>query len=130
MEAILLGSIDAEHNAEELIKVFARVELPEEILTDHSVNFASKLLQDLYQLLNIQAVHTSPYHAQCDGLLEHFNQTLKMMLRKVVMKEVKIWRNCCHNDVFLFIEKCYKPQQISHHLTLSMVMMSVALLQC
>ena len=90
-EAIPLQSIDAEHIAEELIKVFARVGIPEEVLTDQGSNFTSKLLSGLYRLLKIQAVHTSPYHPQCDGLVvyERFNQTLKMILRKFATKEGK-----------------------------------------
>ena len=68
-EAIPLRSIDAEHIAEELIKVFARVGIPEEILTDQGSNFTSKLLSEFYQLLKVQAVRTSPYHPQCDGWL-------------------------------------------------------------
>ena len=61
-EAIPLRSIDAEHIAEELIKVFARVGIPEEVLTDQGSNFTSKLLSELYRLLKIQAVRTSPNH--------------------------------------------------------------------
>jgi len=40
-EAVALRSIDAEHVAEELVKVFARVGIPEEILTDQGSNFTS-----------------------------------------------------------------------------------------
>ena len=90
-EAIPLRSIDAEQIAEELIKIFARVGIPSEILTDQGSNFTSKLLSELYRLLKIQGVRTSPYHPQSDGVVERFNQTLKMMLRKVVTKEGKDW---------------------------------------
>ena len=79
-EAIPLRSIDAEHIVEELIKVFALVGIPNEILTDQGSNFTSKLLAELYRLLKIQGVRISPYHPQLDRLVEHFNQTLKMML--------------------------------------------------
>ena len=48
-EAIPLRSIDAEHIAEELIKVFARVGVPREILTDQGSNFTSQLLAELYR---------------------------------------------------------------------------------
>ena len=47
-EAIPLRSTDAIHVAEELIKVFARVGVPEEILTDQGSNFTSQLLAELY----------------------------------------------------------------------------------
>ena len=103
-EAIPLRSIDAEHIAEELIKVFARVGIPSEILTDQGSNFTSKLLSELYRLLKIQGVRTSPYHPQSDGLVERFNQTLKMMLRKVVTKEGKDWDKLLPYVLFAYRE--------------------------
>ena len=61
-ESVLFQSIDAEHIAEELIKIFAQVSL-----TDQDSNITSKLLSEFYQSLRVQAVHTScsPYHPQC-----------------------------------------------------------------
>ena len=88
-QAIPLRSIDAEHIVGELINVFTRVGILKEILTDQGSNFTSKLLMELYRVLRVQAVRTSPYYPQCDGLVECFNQTLKGMLRKVVTKEGK-----------------------------------------
>ena len=90
-EAVPLRSIDAAHIAEELIKMFARVGVPEEILTDQGSNFTSQLLSELYRLLHIHSIRTSPYHPQTDGLAERFNQTLKNMLRKTLTKEGKDW---------------------------------------
>ena len=90
-EAIPLGSIDAAHVAEEIIKVFARVGVPEEILMDQGSNFTSQLLAELYRLLHIHPIRTSPYHPQTDGLVERFNQTLKSMLRKAATDEGKDW---------------------------------------
>ena len=90
-EAVPLRSIDAEHVAEELIKIFARVGVPEEILMDQGSNFMSKLLSELYSLLHIHLIRTSPYHPQTDGLVERFNKMLKSMLRKAVDTEGKNW---------------------------------------
>ena len=90
-EAIPLRSIDVVHVAEELIKVFARVGVPEEILTDQGSNFTSQLLAELYRLLHVHPIRTSPYHPQTDGLVERFNQTLKNMLRKAATEEGKDW---------------------------------------
>ena len=90
-EAIPLRSIDAVHIAEELIKVFARLGIPEEILTDQGSNFTSQLLAELYRLLHVHPIRTSPYHPQTDGLVERFNQTLKSMLRKAATEECKDW---------------------------------------
>ena len=90
-EAIPLRSTDAIHVAEELIKVFARVGVPEEILTDQGSNFTSQLLAELYRLLHVHPIRTSPYHPQTDGLVERFNQTLKNMLKKAATEEGKDW---------------------------------------
>ena len=90
-EAIPLRTIDAEHIAEELIKLFARVGVPKEILTDQGSNFMSQLLAELYRLLGVKAIRTSPYHPQTDGLVERFNQTLKGMLRKTAHDGGKYW---------------------------------------
>lgn len=83
------ASMQLEHVAEELIKFFARVGIPQKILTDQGFNFMSQLLAELYRMLHVHSIRTSPYHLQTDGLVERFNQTLKSMLRKVVSKEGK-----------------------------------------
>ena len=90
-EAIPLHSTDASHIAEELIGVFARVGIPSEILTDQGSNFTSQLLIELYRMLHIHPIKTTPYHPQTDGLVERFNQTLKSMLRKAATKEGRDW---------------------------------------
>ena len=90
-EAVPLRNIDAETIAEELIQIFARVGLPQEILTDQGSNFQSQLLQQLHRFLKVHAIRTSPYHPQTDGLVERFNQTLKSMLRKCAREEGKDW---------------------------------------
>ena len=90
-EAVPLRSTDAEHVADELIKLFAQVGVPREILTDQGSNFTSKLLAELYRLLHVHPIRTSAYHPQTDGLVERFNQTLKAMLKKTATEEGKDW---------------------------------------
>lgn len=51
----------------------------------------SQLLAELYRLLGVKAIRTSPYHTQTDGLVERFNQTLKEMLRKTAHDGGKSW---------------------------------------
>ena len=46
-EAVPMKSVDAEKVAEELVKMFARVGIPGEILTDQGSNFTSQLLAEL-----------------------------------------------------------------------------------
>ena len=90
-EAVPLRSIDATTIAEELMLIFSRVGIPSEILTDQGSNFQSQLLKELYRLLHIDTLRTTPYHPQTDGLVERFNQTLKSMLRKAALQEGKDW---------------------------------------
>lgn len=89
-EAIPMKSIDAECVAEELVTLFSRVGVPKEILTDQGTNFTSQLLMEVYRLLQVHLIRTTPYHPQTDGLVERFNRTLKSMLRKCA-NEGKDW---------------------------------------
>ena len=51
-----MKTINAESVAEELIKLFARVGIPKEILTDQGPNFTSQLLAEVYRLLHVDAL--------------------------------------------------------------------------
>ena len=90
-EAVPLRSIDAEHVAEESVKLFSRVGVPKEILTDQGTNFTSQLLKEVHRMLHVHSIRTSPYHPQTDGLVERFNGTLKQMLRKCAAEDGKDW---------------------------------------
>ncbi|KAK7907616.1 hypothetical protein WMY93_016228 [Mugilogobius chulae] len=68
-----------------------KVGVSKEILTDCGTNFLSKLLQQVYQLLGVKGIKTTPYHPQTDGLVERYNQTLKSMLRKFVSTTGADW---------------------------------------
>ena len=103
-EAVPMRAVDAESVAEELVKIFARVGLPGEILTDQGANFTSQLLAEMYRLLHVHSTRTSPYHPQTDGVVERFNQTLKAMLRKVAIKDGKDWDKMIPYVLFAYRE--------------------------
>ncbi len=69
-EAIPMKSIDAVHVAEELLVYCLRFGVPQEILTDQGENFTLKLLAELYRMLHIHSIRTTPYHPQTNGLVE------------------------------------------------------------
>ena len=56
-EAVALCTIDEEAAAEEQVKILSRV--------------------GMYRLLHVNAIRTSPYHPQTDGVVKCFNQTLR-----------------------------------------------------
>ena len=86
-EAIPLKTVTAEVIAEKVVDVFARFGIPETVLTDQGTNFVSQLLKELYRLLGVTVIKTSPYHPQTDGLVERYNRTLKEMLRRVIEQD-------------------------------------------
>ena len=90
-EAYAMGTVTAPAIAKKLIDFFSHYGVPKEILTDQGSNFMSELLKEIYQLLGVKSIRTSPYHPQTDGLVERYNQTLKMMLRKVLLTERRSW---------------------------------------
>ena len=77
--------------AKELVNLFSHVGVPDEILTDQGTNFMSLLLEEIYCLLHIKRIRTTPYHLQTDGVVERFNGTLKGMLKKFVSRNQKDW---------------------------------------
>ena len=83
--------MQSECMAEELVKIFSRVGIPREILTDQGSNFTSHLLTEIYRLLHIHPIRTTPYHPQTDGLVERFNKTLKALLCKATSDIGKDW---------------------------------------
>lgn len=90
-EAVPLKNTTAETIADELIRIFARLGIPDKILTDQGTNFMSDLMRQLTTLLRIKPMRTTPYHPQTDGLTERFNGTLKAMLRKFAREAPKSW---------------------------------------
>ena len=54
--------------------------IPESVLTVQGTNYQSTLLAELYSLLNIKRVRTSPYHPQSDGMSERTIQTMTDMI--------------------------------------------------
>ena len=90
-EAFALPSTEPPRIAKELIGLFTRVGVPEEILSDQGANFMSSLLEEVYQVLHIRQIRTTPYHPQTDRLVERFNGALKMMLKKFVNQSQKNW---------------------------------------
>ena len=107
-EAIALPSVDAPRVAKELVNLFSHMGVPDEILTDQGTNFMSSLLEEVYYLLHIKRIRTTPYHPQTDGLVERFNGTLKGMLRKFVSRNQKDWDQYLPYLLFAY---CEVPQE-------------------
>ncbi|XP_076469672.1 uncharacterized protein LOC143300003 [Babylonia areolata] len=90
-EAVPLKSIETETVAEALFDMWSRLGIPAEVLSDQGTQFVSNVMKEVQRLLSVQGISTTPYHAQCNGLVERFNATLKSMLKRLCLEKPKTW---------------------------------------
>ena len=69
-EAVALKSTDTEKVAEALVDMFARVGIPNEILSDNGPQFISDVMKEVGRLLSLRQLLSTPYHPMCNGLVE------------------------------------------------------------
>jgi len=103
-EAVALRSISTTVVAEALVSIFARVGIPDEVLSDQGTQFISKLMKEVGRLLSIKQLTTTPYHPQCNGLVEHFNDTLKTMLKRMCSERPRDWDRYLNALLFAYRE--------------------------
>ena len=90
-EAIPMKGIDTIECAEELVNIFSRIGIPQEILSDRGSQFVSDLMREISRLLSVRQLQTTPYHAQCNGLVERWNGMLRMMIQKMAAEKPSDW---------------------------------------
>ena len=78
--------------------------VPEEVLSDMGTQFVSSCMQEVSRLLNIRQLTTTPYHPICNGLVEKFNGTLKMMLRRLCSEQPRQWNRYINALLFAYRE--------------------------
>ena len=79
MEASPVPNQEASTVAEKLVdEVFLRFSPPEQLHSDQGQHLNQTM--EVCKLLHINKTRTTPYHPQCDGLVEWFNRTLLHML--------------------------------------------------
>ena len=103
-EAVALKNIDTESVAEALWEMWSRVGIPEEVQSDRGTQFTSAVMAEVYRLLSVKGLKTSPYHAQANGLVERFNGTLKSMLKKLCQEQPKAWDRFLPAALFAYRE--------------------------
>ncbi|XP_078336880.1 uncharacterized protein LOC144626502, partial [Crassostrea virginica] len=103
-EAIALPSIETERVAEALMEMFSRIGVPREMLTDMGSQFTSSLMNEVSRLISLKQWTTTPYHPSCNGLVERFNGTLKMILKRLCSEKPKDWDKYLSAVLFAYRE--------------------------
>ncbi|XP_043212021.1 uncharacterized protein LOC122376289 [Amphibalanus amphitrite] len=103
-EAVPLKTCTAEAVAEALIDLYSRLGVPDEMLTDLGRQFVSNCMEEVSELLNIRHLTTTPYHPMCNGLVEKFNGTLQMMLKRLSSEQPRLWHRYINALLFAYRE--------------------------
>ncbi len=70
-EEIPLRGISARQVANDTIPIWTCTDISKEVLTDCGIQFVSGLFERVHKMLNINIITTSPYHPECNGVLEY-----------------------------------------------------------
>ncbi len=77
--------------AEGLWQIFSRTGIPKTILSDQGTQIFSQLLRELCQLTGIEQFRTSPYHPQCNGIIERMHSTFNPFVL-FVLRQMPGWK--------------------------------------
>ena len=75
-----------------LTRIFCTLRMAEVLHSDQSRNFESLLLKETLKAFETNKSHTTAYHPQGDGVVEHFNRSLLQMLCSYVENKEE-WEN-------------------------------------
>ena len=73
------------------MKVFSRLGMPNEMLSDNGSQFVSGVMKEVARILGVRQLYTTPYHPKANGACERFNGTLKQMLRRMCQERPADW---------------------------------------
>ena len=65
-----------------MLEIFSRTGIPLQLLTDQGAQFVGSLVTQLCNNLHIDKIKTTPYHPECNGVIERMHGTLGAMLTK------------------------------------------------
>ena len=91
-----LAVVMKDQTAKTVMKVFyerfiAVFGVPAKLLSYRGANFTSTLVEELCAAFGIQKSRTTAYHAQCNGQVERFHQTLFHMIGKLACDKKAQW---------------------------------------
>jgi transposase InsO family protein len=85
-------TITAEETAQlYLDNVWRRTGLPQQVISDRGPQFASKVMQEIWNKLGVKSTMSTAFHPQTDGETERVNQELEQYLRVFCNFQVDNW---------------------------------------
>ena len=112
-EAVALPNIETVTIAEALVEIYSRMGIPSEVLTDMGTQFTSAIMREVSRLLSIKQLCCTPYHPQCNGLIESFHSTLKLMLKRLCAERPRDWDRYLSALLFAYREAPHESTQFS-----------------
>ena len=83
-------------------QVIAKLGIPSTLVTDNGTNFVSNLFKELYKMLGIRKITTSPYHPEANGALERSHRPLAEYLRTVVKEDATNWDEWLYHAMHIY----------------------------
>jgi Chromo (CHRromatin Organisation MOdifier) domain len=90
-----------------------RFGLPEKIISDRDLRFASHLYQELRRLLGVKLAMSTAYHPQTDGKTEWVSQELEVYLCMLCSNNPKTWKQFLHTTEFAHNQKTHSSMKSS-----------------
>ena len=109
MEVYALPDQEATTVAQKLVdKFFCRFSVPNQLHSDQGKQFESNLISSICKLSQLKKLPTTPYHTQCDGLVERLNRTLTNILASTAKEHPFEWES--PRFVLHTTQVCLPPQ--------------------
>ena len=117
-EAVSLENTETKTVAEVLLDMCIYPGIPEEVLSDLGMQFVLKCMEEVSRLLSIKQLTTMPYHSIWNRLVNHFNGTLKKMIRRLCNEQARQW-HCFVNPLLFGYREA--PQEASGFLSFELL---------
>ncbi|KAL5471331.1 hypothetical protein EMCRGX_G029435 [Ephydatia muelleri] len=117
-EAYRIPNQEAATVARKLVdEMFCWFSPPEQLHSDQGRQFESELVKEVCKLLEIKKTHTTPYHPQCNGIVERFNRTLLGMLATTVDSYPSSWEQNIRRFFLMFGRQVKLPVDLMYGTT-------------
>ncbi len=108
-EVCFTSTVTSSKCIEFLKQIFSREGFPDELITDHGVQFMSYEFESFLSERGIKHGHSSIYYPQANGAIERFNSVLKNTLQDVI-DAGKYWKS--HVIEFLAVYRQHHMPQL------------------